>query len=158
MNRICIAALTIVMICASGCGPSEQEVAPDKLLSAWDKDIKGSRADYIRVLISEGADVNARNNEDQTPLMHAAGNSSTPEIVTLLLEKGAEVEARTNLGLTPLMALGHNASESCRDRCGSRHPTANRWTTHCCSTRPMSRSRSSIGEKRLPCGVRVGSR
>ena len=26
MNRICIAALMAVMICASGCGPSEREV------------------------------------------------------------------------------------------------------------------------------------
>ncbi|RUA11058.1 MAG: hypothetical protein DSY81_01715, partial [Bacillota bacterium] len=38
--------------------PREAFEATEKLLSVWDKDIQGSRADYIRVLISEGADVN----------------------------------------------------------------------------------------------------
>ena len=73
MNRICIAVLMTVMICASGCGPSERErfEATEKLLSVWQKDIEGSRADYIRILISEGADVNARDGHGRTPLMHA---------------------------------------------------------------------------------------
>ena len=46
-------ALIIVMICISGFGPSESEKfeATEKFLDAWNKDIK---ADYIRVLISEG--------------------------------------------------------------------------------------------------------
>ena len=73
MKPICIVALATVMICISGCGPSEREKfeATEKLLSAWDKDIKSSRADYIRVLISEGADVNARSTIGLTPLMFA---------------------------------------------------------------------------------------
>ena len=93
-------ALICVMVFASGCGPSERErfEATEELLSAWDKDIKGSRADYIRVLISEGANVNAKDNEGQTPLMHAAMASSTPEIVQLLLEKGADALAKDKKG------------------------------------------------------------
>ena len=96
MNRICIAALMTVMICGSGCGPSEREIeATEKLLSAWDKDIiKSTTVDYIRLLISEGADVNASNKDGGTPLMYAANYSSTTEIVTLLIEAGADVNAR----------------------------------------------------------------
>ena len=110
MKPICIVALATVMICISGCGPSEQEKleATAKLLSAWDKDIKGSRADYIRVLISEGADVNAKAKDGRTPLMIAARFSSTPEIVQLLIEKGAEVNARSTNGWTPLMNTARN--------------------------------------------------
>jgi ankyrin repeat protein len=109
MNRICIAALMTVMICASGCGPSEREIeATEKLLSAWVKRAwdkgQGPKADYIRVLISEGADVNARSDVlGRTPLMYAAARYSNPEIVTLLIEAGADVNAKVNNGLTPLM-------------------------------------------------------
>ena len=66
MNRICIAALMTVMICASGCGPSEREIAAtEQLLSVWDSasNIKwqeGAKASYIRQLINIGADVNAK--------------------------------------------------------------------------------------------------
>ena len=110
MKPICIVALATVMICISGCGPSEREVATEKLLSAWDKDIKSSRADYIRVLISEGANVNAKDKNGRTPLMYAAFISSTPEIVQLLLEKGAELEARDTDGWTPLMIAAQFSS------------------------------------------------
>ena len=105
-----IVALATVMICISGCGPEAKKPtareafeATEKLLSVWHKDIKSSRADYIRVLISEGADVNARDTIGWTPLMFAARFSSTPEIVALLLEKGAEVNVRSTDGWTPLM-------------------------------------------------------
>ncbi len=117
MNRIGIAALMTVMICISGCGPAESQPterqrfeATEKLLSAWDKDIKSSRADYIRVLISEGANVNAKDKNGRTPLMYAAFISSTPEIVQLLLEKGAELEARDTTGFTPLMFAAGKSS------------------------------------------------
>ena len=81
--------------------------ATKKLLSAWKKDIQGSRADYIRVLISEGAYVNAKDNTGRTPLMHAALNSNSPEIFTLLIEAGADVNAKDIMGWTPLM-WAHN--------------------------------------------------
>ncbi len=98
-------ALICMMVVASGCGPSEREVATKKLMSAWDSGVVAdhSMQDYIRELISVGADVNARNTLGNTPLMYAAGNSSTPEIVQLLLEKGAELNARSTGGITPLM-------------------------------------------------------
>ena len=105
MNRICIAALMTVMICGSGCRVNMElpPSATEKLLSAWDKDIKGSKADYIRILISEGADVNAKNKDGRTPLMDAAKFSNNPEIVTLLLEAGADVNKKGRSDYTPLM-------------------------------------------------------
>ena len=83
-------ALICLLVVASGCGPSEREKfeATEKLLSAWDKEFQQSTAEYIRVLISEGANVNVKDKDGRTPLMLAAKNS-TPEIVQLLLEKGA---------------------------------------------------------------------
>jgi ankyrin repeat protein len=128
MNRICIAALMTVMICASGCGPSEQEEQRQaaKLQKAKEKDAqrqailaqneldrklfnalpeitggKLPRVEYIRRLISEGADVNAE--RDYTSLMKAARHSNTTEIVTVLIEAGADVNARDYHGQTPLM-------------------------------------------------------
>jgi len=107
MNRICIAALMTVMICGSGCGPSELErfETTEKLLSAWDKDIQGPKADYIRILIQAGADVTAKDNDGRTPLLHAArwsDETTPPEIVTLLIQAGADVNAKDNDDRTPL--------------------------------------------------------
>ena len=43
----------------------------------------------IRQLIRHGADVNAKDDDGNTPLMYAALNSNSPEIFTLLIEAGA---------------------------------------------------------------------
>ena len=87
MKPICIVALATAMFFASGCGPSERErfEATEKLLSAWDKETNQSRAEYIRVLISEGADVNAKDKNGRTPLMLA----SDPEVIKVLRDAGA---------------------------------------------------------------------
>ncbi|MGE4619566.1 MAG: ankyrin repeat domain-containing protein, partial [Planctomycetota bacterium] len=58
------------------------------------------------------AKVEARDNNGSTPLIFAAGFSSSPEIVKLLLDKGAKVEARNNNGSTPLMHAAYNSSKS----------------------------------------------
>ena len=106
-------ALICMMVVASGCGPSEREKfeATEKLLSAWDSGVVAdhSMQDYIRELISVGADVNARSTDGWTPLMFAA-RKSTPEIVQLLLEKGADVNARGIFGRTPLMFAARKSS------------------------------------------------
>jgi ankyrin repeat protein len=119
MNRICIAALMTVMICASGCGPSERErfEATQKLFSVLKYDDKGGslgdsirRGETIRVLIEAGAFVNAKKSDGRTPLMYALRYSSTPEIVTPLIEAGADVNARDGRGYTPLMFAANYAS------------------------------------------------
>ena len=106
--------LSFLAVIFSGCGPEAKKPtareafeATEKLLSVKYKDIK---AEYIRVLISEGADVNARDTDGLTPLMIAAKFSSTPEIVQLLLEKGAEVNATSTDGWTPLMSAARYSS------------------------------------------------
>lgn len=44
----------------------------------------------VRSLVEAGAAVDARRNTGSTPLMFAAANSTTPEIVQLLLDQGAD--------------------------------------------------------------------
>src|SRR4051794_11213601 len=51
----------------------------------------------MRVLIERGADVNARNSFDATPLIWAAANL---EKVRLLVDRGADVNAKTRQGRT----------------------------------------------------------
>ena len=104
MKSMSITALAIAMAFASGCGPSVRERfdATERLLRVWNKSITGSRADYVRILISEGADVNSKTKDGDTPLLLACERDHL-EIATLLIEKGADVNARDTDGRTPLM-------------------------------------------------------
>jgi ankyrin repeat protein len=53
------------------------------------------------VLLDRGADVNAKRNDDTTPL-HLAASRGRTEIVKLLLDRGADVNAKDTQGSTPL--------------------------------------------------------
>lgn len=57
-------------------------------------------ADAVRILLSAGADPNARNANGATPLIYAAWNL---EKTRLLVERGADVNAAQKEGITPLM-------------------------------------------------------
>ena len=59
-----------------------------------------ARVDAAKALIAGGADVNARNAYDETPL-HAAAQQAHPELVALFLSEGADPEARWARGETP---------------------------------------------------------
>lgn len=63
------------------------------------------RKDTAQLLLSSGADVNARNDEQGTPLHEAAGGQSedNSEVVQLLLVNGSHVNAANEAGDTPLM-------------------------------------------------------
>jgi ankyrin repeat protein len=62
----------------------------------------------VTELLQEGADVNARNNFEITPL-HDCAQKSTVEIALILLEHGADVTARNKSGQTPLeVAIQNN--------------------------------------------------
>ena len=50
-----------------------------------------------------GADIEARNREELTPLMWAAVHNPNPEEITALLKAGADVKARDQGGATALM-------------------------------------------------------
>jgi ankyrin repeat protein len=55
----------------------------------------------VEQAITNGADVNAKNNYGETPL-HKAASLDSSETVELLIQKGAEVDAKDDGGATPL--------------------------------------------------------
>lgn len=57
----------------------------------------------VRLLLDSGANIEARDDEGETPLMRAAAYGQT-QIFSLLLEKGAKVNVRDKRGMTPLIA------------------------------------------------------
>ena len=61
--------------------------------------------------MSRGADVDATDNDDATPL-HRAALANAHEVLEVLLDGGANVDARNNIGDTPLhFAAWANARE-----------------------------------------------
>jgi ankyrin repeat protein len=81
----------------------------------------GSHAEMVAFLLSQGAEVNARDPEGYTALFYAANNSqnedandTTLPVVTILLNQGAKVDACGNDGSTPLMwAAGKGETRVC---------------------------------------------
>src|SRR5262249_46377464 len=72
-------------------------IAPHLVTAIRDADVYA-----VRKLIENGADVNARDAEGNTPLMVASFYSS-PNCVALLLEKGADANAANQAGVTALI-------------------------------------------------------
>jgi ankyrin repeat protein len=58
-------------------------------------------AEMARLLIDNGADLDIRNNDGNTPLHWAAGEGQK-ELVVILIVHGADVNARSKAGWTPL--------------------------------------------------------
>jgi ankyrin repeat protein len=63
----------------------------------------------VRVLLAAGADVNARNDFEATPLMWSAAE---PEKVRLLVAKGADVNAKSKMGRTAIWIAAANDGSS----------------------------------------------
>ncbi|KAJ9331895.1 hypothetical protein DTO027B5_6298 [Paecilomyces variotii] len=68
-------------------------------------DAERGNADMVQILLQNGADIEARDTWDVTPLFKAAQNGHI-EIVQILLENGAYIEAK-DTRLTPLLTLHH---------------------------------------------------
>ena len=68
---------------------------------------QNGNAQIIEMLLRRGADMNTRDNEDQTALHFSAGNGKL-EAMTILLKRGADRETHGLYGHTPLMWAASN--------------------------------------------------
>ncbi|KAG6599729.1 Serine/threonine protein kinase [Phytophthora cinnamomi] len=59
--------------------------------------------DAVRCLVESGADVNAANSHQITPLMYATSTDDNFAVVQFLVERGARVNAKARYRFTPLM-------------------------------------------------------
>ena len=64
--------------------------------------ILGNTYEIVEVLVNYGANIDARDAWDASPLHYAAGGNMDPRVVKLLLEGGASVDAQNKDGWTPL--------------------------------------------------------
>jgi ankyrin repeat protein len=77
---------------------ARRELLNQELFAAVDSEASGA----VRKMLTRGADVNGRDRDGMTPLMHAALQGSS-ELIQLLLDKGAVVNLTDTFGVTALM-------------------------------------------------------
>lgn len=69
--------------------------------------VKKGKPEMIKLLIEKGADVNAKDEQGDTPLFAAVCSYSEKikplELMKILLDNGADIHARNNKGMTPLI-------------------------------------------------------
>jgi len=81
----------------------DEDNSETSLISAAEEgDIK-----TVKMLLENGADIEAKNNEDYTALIYAARDGHT-DMVKLLVTKGADIEAKNDRGVTPLFVAAIN--------------------------------------------------
>ncbi len=100
---------TLVLLALAACG--EREPPAERFVQntvGWAKMERlhaaaaAGEADVVRALVAGGVHVDARDVNDETPLMTAAGHRRLP-VVELLIAAGADVDAVSFLKMTPLM-------------------------------------------------------
>jgi len=64
---------------------------------------RNSSAEVVELLVSRGADLDARDSNGRTPLMHAASYAQNADAIARLIHLGADLDAEDNHGMTPLM-------------------------------------------------------
>jgi len=107
---------TIAAVVLVGCGPSVDihETAKEGNIEAWllDNSVQEGNIQVVKHNIANGADVNAKDESESTPL-HSAALFGHKEIAELLIAKGANVNAKNDGGETPLdWAIKHKHPET----------------------------------------------
>ncbi len=74
--------------------------------------IRNADVSVVRTLLDNGADVNARDAEGNTPLILASFYAS-PECVEILIEKGADVNTANKAGATALIRASTSYEKTC---------------------------------------------
>ena len=98
MRLAIIAILALLAAKSTAAQPAHDTSATDALFRA----IRASDMTGVRTALARGADVNARSEEGDTPLMYAAAYS-TADCMKLLVEQGANPNARDRRDGTALM-------------------------------------------------------
>ena len=106
MKQILITTIAAVVLV--GCGPQPPDIsihdaAKDGNIEAWllDNSVQAGNIQVVKHNIANGADVNAKDESESTPL-HSAALFGFKEIAELLIAKGANVNAKNDGGETPL--------------------------------------------------------
>jgi ankyrin repeat protein len=85
--------------------PNQAELSADLF-----KAIRDGDRTAVKVLLRHGADVNARDEDAATALMHAAADADLP-MMKVLLEEGADVNATSKSGATALLWALHDVDK-----------------------------------------------
>jgi ankyrin repeat protein len=88
---------------------SSLKLDPTALIDA----VKNDNIDLVRKLITQGVDVNIKQNDGGTPLMFAAGIGNI-DCTKELIAHGADVNVKYGNGMTPLMlCINAESSSNC---------------------------------------------
>jgi death-associated protein kinase len=79
------------------------------------EEVRKRPLENTQLLLDNGAQVDVRDEDGNTPLILAAKGARRPETIQLLIEKGAKVNARNKDGWTPLMIAARGAGTQFRD-------------------------------------------